>query len=177
MGALLSKHAAAVPCRPVVLDAHAVVGQGWQEDDRSMSLDVFVNFDGQCRDAVAFYAGVFDTSVASLMTYADNPQTDVVAPQDRDRVLYAAVPVGGHTVMFSDCPYDPTGARYVPGNNIALTFGSADPDEIAEVYGRLADGGQVLMPLGRTFFSEHYAMVRDRFGIIWQLSHAPGDVP
>ena len=138
-----------------------------------MSLDVFVNFDGDCRAAVAFYGTVFDTAPTTLMTYADNPEADAVAPEDRDRVLYAGLPVGGHVVMFSDCPYDPTGTRYVPGNNVALTFGSTDPDEIGRVYQRLSDGGQVLMPLGRTFFSEQYGMVRDRFGIIWQLSRTP----
>ena len=142
-----------------------------------MSLDVFVNFDGQCRDAVAFYGTVFDATPTAMMTYADNPEADAVAPQDRDRILYAALPVGGSTVMFSDSPYDPTGTRYVPGNNIALTFGSADPDEVERAYQRLSDGGQVLMPLGRTFFSEQYGMVRDKFGIIWQLSRAPEPSP
>ena len=137
-----------------------------------MSLDVFVSFDGECRDAVAFYGTVFDAAPTTMMTYADNPQADAVAPEDRDRVLYAALSVGGNVVMFSDCPYDPTGTGYVPGNNVALTFGSTDPDEVARVYRRLSDGGQVLMPLGRTFFSEQYGMVRDRFGIIWQLSRA-----
>ena len=135
-----------------------------------MSLDVFVNFDGQCREALDFYGTVFDASPTAVMTYAENPEADAVTPEDRDRILYAGLPVGGHVVMLSDCPYDPTGTRYVTGNNVALTFGSSDPDEVARVYERLSDGGQVLMPLGRTFFARQYGMVRDRFGIIWQLS-------
>ena len=138
-----------------------------------MSLDVFLTFDGQCREAVAFYAGVFDAQPQGLMTFADNPQAADVAPVDRDRILYASLPVGGHNLMLSDRPYDPTGATHVVGTNVALTFGSPDAAEITQVYDRLSDGGQVLMPLGRTFFSEQYGMVRDRFDIIWQLSLAP----
>ncbi len=138
-----------------------------------MSLDVFVNFDGECRAALDFYGTVFDATPTGVMTYADNPEADTVAPEDRDRILYAGLAVGGHVVMFSDCSYDPSGTRYVPGNNVALTFGSSDPQEIERVYQRLSDGGQVFMPLGRTFFAEQFAMLRDRFGIIWQLSRNP----
>ncbi|MCL2465750.1 MAG: VOC family protein [Micrococcales bacterium] len=134
-----------------------------------MTLDAFISFDGQCRDAVAFYATVFDSAPTTMMTYADNPQADV-APADRDRILYAGLPVGGHVLMFSDCP---SSSGYVPGNNIALTFGSADRTEVERVFERLSDGGQVLMPLGRTFFAELFAMVRDQFGIMWQVTHAP----
>jgi len=58
----------------------------------------------------------------------------------------------------------------VKGTNIAITLGSSDKDEIERVFAALADGGKVAMPLGKTFFSELYGMLTDRFGIIWQLS-------
>jgi len=134
-----------------------------------VSVDVFVTFDGQCRDAVAFYATVFDSAPTSMMTFAENPQADVAAA-DRDRILYAALPLGTNVLMFSDCP---SGSGHIPGNNIALTFGSPDPRTVEQVFDRLSDGGQVLMPLGRTFFSEQFGMVRDQFGIMWQIAYAP----
>jgi PhnB protein len=134
-----------------------------------MSFDVFLNFDGDCRDAVAFYAEVFRAAIPhDSMTYGQNPGG---APEaDKDRILYASLPIFGHSVMFSDCP---SGSNYVKGNNIALTLGTSDTDEIKRIFAALSDGGEIAMPLEKTFFSELYGMVTDRFEITWQLSLTP----
>jgi len=124
-----------------------------------MSLDVFLNFDGNCRDALNFYTEVFNLEMPeSIMTYDNTPQ---------GRVLYASLPIAGSNVMFSDCP---EGAHYVKGNNFALTLGIQDEAEITKIFNFFANGGTVQMPLAKTFFSEFYGMVTDKFGITWQLS-------
>ncbi len=132
-----------------------------------MSFDVFINFDGDCREALAFYAQVFklEDQPQHIMTYGQSPTGDV-SPQDKDRVLYASLPIYGHNVMFSDCP---TGSPYVKGTNIALTLGIETPDEMTAIYHALSQDGQVLMPLGETFFCKLFAMVTDKFGVMWQL--------
>jgi len=137
-----------------------------------VSFDVFLNFDGDCRDAMNFYAGVFKLDMPShIMTYGQNPSGSF-GDENKDRVLYASLPIFGGNVMFSDCP---SGSDYVKGTNIALTLGTSDVDTIKNVFNALADGGEVIMPLGKTFFSEFYGMVTDKFGITWQLSQTPFD--
>jgi len=132
-----------------------------------MTFDVFLNFDGDCRAALEFYAGVFKLDMpGQVMTYGQAPGLDVQGA-DADRILYASLPIFGCNVMFSDCP---PGSAYVKGTNIALTLGTADASEIERLYAALSGGGFVLMPLGKTFFSELYCMVTDRFGITWQIS-------
>jgi PhnB protein len=42
-------------------------------------------------------------------------------------------------------------------------------EEAEDVYGLLAEGGQVFMPMSETFFAERFAMLRDRFGTSWML--------
>jgi PhnB protein len=135
-----------------------------------MSFDVFLNFDGDCRDALAFYAGVFNVSKSTpIMTFGQNPGG--AADADKDRVLYASLPIFGHNVMFSDCP---SGSPYAKGTNIALTLGTTNAEEIRRIFSALAnDGGTIDMPLGKTFFSELYGMVTDKFEITWQLSLTP----
>jgi len=131
-----------------------------------MSLDVFINFDGDCREALGFYTKVFCLDMpTNIMTYGDNPHGN--AWGDGSRILYASLPIFGGNVMFSDCP---EGSDYVKGTNIALTLGISDEAEITRLYNALVDGGVALMPLGKTFFSELYGMVTDRFGITWQIS-------
>jgi len=135
-----------------------------------MSFDVFINFDGDCRSAIEFYASVFGVDVpAQIMTYGHAPG-DGMAKADRDRILYASLPIFGCNVMFSDCP---SGSEYVKGTNIALTLGTPDAEEIKRIFAALSDGGEVAMPLGKTFFSELYGMVTDKFSITWQLSLTP----
>jgi uncharacterized glyoxalase superfamily protein PhnB/nitroreductase len=137
-----------------------------------MSFDVFLNFDGNCRAALNFYGEVFQTGEpAGLITYGQNPAADPLsggcANADKKRILYASLPIFGHNVMFSDCP---SGEPYSKGSNIALTLGTSDAGEIRRIFAALSDGGEVYMQLGKTFFSELYGMVRDRFDITWQLS-------
>lgn len=133
-----------------------------------MSLDVFLTFDGDCRKALEFYAAVFKQPMPEqIMTYGQNPAG--ASEQDKDRILYACMPMFGQNVMFSDCP---SGSEHTKGNNIMLTIGLSDIEEIKRIFQALSKGGEIYMPLGKTFFSELFGMVCDQFGIIWQLSKA-----
>jgi PhnB protein len=135
-----------------------------------MTFDVFLNFDGDCRAALEFYANVFGLEITEhIMTYGQNPEGSF-GEENNDRILYASLPIFGSNVMFSDCP---SGSDYVKGTNIALTLGTPYADKIKSVFNALADGGEVIMPLGKTFFSDFYGMVTDKFGITWQLSQTP----
>jgi PhnB protein len=138
-----------------------------------MKLEMFINFDGECREAVEFYAKVFKTEVGNLMTYGDiPPDPNYETPEaDRNRILYAGVPIGGIVMMFSDVP---TGAEFIKGNNICPTVSTDDKDEIIRLYHELKEGGEVYMELEHTFFSELFCMVEDKFGVIWQISHHSG---
>ena len=135
-----------------------------------MTFDVFLNFDGDCRSALEFYASVFKLDMPGhIMTYGQVPDFGIEGA-DKDRILYTNLPIFGCNVMFSDCP---PGSKYVKGTNIALTLGTTDAGEIERLYAELSNGGVVAMEFGKTFFSELYGMVTDKFGITWQLSLTP----
>ena len=142
------------------------------------SMDVFLVFDGNCREAIEFYATVFKQEMPKqIMTYGEapeepsdpNPETDgsPLVNENRDRIIYASMPLFGQNVMFCDCP---TGQEHIKGNNISLTLGLSDEAEMKRIFEALANGGEVYMPLSKTFFSELFGMVCDKFSIIWQLS-------
>ncbi len=134
------------------------------------SFDVFFNFDGNCKEAMEFYARVFRSEVQDAMTYGDTPPSEgfEVSEADKNRVMYANVPIFGCNVMFSDTP---SGSPYVQGNNVCPTLGSPDKEEITRLFAALKEGGEVYMDLAPTFFSKLFAMVQDKYGIIWQLSY------
>ena len=139
-----------------------------------MKLELFLNFDGNCLEALKFYEGVFETKIANLMRYSDAPAADgyEASEKDRDRVMYAGLPLGGMVVMFSDAPDN---GEFVQGNNVCPTLGFDSEAEITRVYNALKEGGEVYLELQKTFFSELFAMVEDKFGIIWQLTLNAGE--
>lgn len=133
-----------------------------------MQLELFINFDGNCREAVEFYAKVFKSEVHNLMTYGEAPpdESNPISDSDRNRIMYAGIPMGGMTVMFMDMPSD---YPLTIGNNINPTVSLADKDEITRIFNELKVGGEVYVELSPAFFSEWYGMVQDKFGIIWQI--------
>ncbi len=137
----------------------------------SKTFSLFINFDGNCREAVDFYAQVFRSEVQGLMTYGQMPPDPEypVADEDREHVLYSNIPIFGCNIMFCDVP---SSMPLTKGDNISPTLGTDDREEILRIFAQLAHGGEVLMDLDKTFWSELYGMVQDKYGIIWQLSYA-----
>ena len=133
-----------------------------------MQLELFINFDGNCREAVEFYAKVFKSKVGNLMTYGDAPPDPKhpVSDANKNRVIYASVPIGSLVVMFCDVP---AGSDFSMGENINPTLSVDDKDEVTRIFNELKEGGEVRMALQRTFFSEWYGIVKDKFGVIWQI--------
>ena len=82
-----------------------------------MQLEMFINFNGNCREAVEFYAKVFKSKVENLMTYGEAPPDPgyILAEADRYKIMYAGIPIGGMVVMFMDMPSD---FPLAVGNNI-----------------------------------------------------------
>ncbi len=138
-----------------------------------MALQVFVNFDGHCREAVAYYAKVFKTAAPRFMTYGEAPADPEmgVSEKDMNLVMFTDLDILGTNVMFCDTP---PGMPFVKGNNISLTVVTKDADEIKRLFHALAAGGEIVMELQETFWSNLYGMVTDRYGIHWQFSHDSG---
>ena len=140
------------------------------EGGSTMLFELFINFDGECKEAVDFYAKVFKSSVNNLMLYSDVPPSEgyTVPEADKNRVMYAGIPLGSIVVMFMDMP---SGLPFVKGNNITPTVSFADKAEVQRVFDELKEGGKVYTEPTKTFFSDLYASVEDKFGIIWQILH------
>jgi PhnB protein len=139
-----------------------------------MKFELFINFDGQCREATAFYAKVFKSEVKNICTYGEAPADPnfPVAEADRDRICYSEVLIGGLNVMFSDAP---CGSPFIAGNNINPTVSIDCKEEVERVFNELKDGGEAYMELQKTFFSELFGMVKDKYDVLWQILYYPQD--
>lgn len=135
----------------------------------SQSFSLFINFSGECREALDFYAKAFESEVQQVMTYGEMPpDPNYAMPEaDKGRIGYAQIPIFGANIMFCDIPSD---MPLVKGNNISPTLGSTDAEEIRRAFTALAAEGTVDMELQKTFWSGLYGMVTDKYGITWQFS-------
>lgn len=136
-----------------------------------MAIDVYINFNGNCREAVEFYAEVFAIEKQPIMSYGDAPSNPEfpLKEEDKNLVLHTFLIINGSRVMFSDVP---SGMPFTAGNNISLTVMSKNTDDIKAYFNKMKEGGTVDMDLQETFWSKCYGAVTDKFGIPWQFSHA-----
>jgi PhnB protein len=135
-----------------------------------MPLNVYLNFNGNCREAVEFYTEVFGTETPKIMTFGEAPPNpEYTLPEEaKHLVMHTFLIIAGNKVMFSDVF---PGSPFVAGNNISLTVVSKNEDELIGFFNKLKEGGKVSMEIQETFWSKCYGSLRDKFGIEWQLSH------
>lgn len=135
-----------------------------------MSVEAYIYFNGNCREAVEFYAEVFETEKPQIMLYGDVPSKEGVPlnEETKNLVLHTTLKIQGSTVMFSDSPAD---NPLIIGNNITLVINSTDMDGIKSMFNKLKVDGTIVMDIQETFWSKCYGFLIDKFGIGWQFSH------
>jgi PhnB protein len=137
-----------------------------------MQVQPYLFFDGRCEEAVEFYQKALGAEVTTLMRFKDcpePPEPGMVAPGAGDKVMHMSFRIGDTTILASDgrCLGQPS----FQGFSLSLTV--PNDAEAARLFASLAEGGQVQMPLGKTFFSSSFGMVADRFGVGWMIHVAP----
>lgn len=139
-----------------------------------MSLNVYIRFNGNCRQAVEYYAEAFGCHKPNIMTFGQfhNESDFYMTAEEKNRVMHTSLNINGHDIMFSDCP---PGMPVTQGDNISFAYSTKDKDEITRVFNLLKDdGGQVGMELQETFWSDCYGSITDKFGIGWQFTRDNG---
>jgi PhnB protein len=130
-----------------------------------MKLYTHLNFGGNCEEAFRFYEEHLDGRITAMVRVRDLPAHVPGPPGSRDAVIHARLSVAGVELIGNDVPpehFQPVRSAYL--------YLSLDSIELAErAYAALAEGGQVSMPLGETFFAPRFAQLRDRFGTLWTI--------
>lgn len=133
-----------------------------------MAVNAYLNFGGNCREAVAFYAGVFGAQPQPIMTYGDVKNGYPMPEEAKNLVMHTELTIMGDTVMFSDVP---DASDFIVGNNVSLVVTTAEPEQVDRLFDKLKVGGKATVEPQTTFWTKRYAYVTDRFGIGWQLSY------
>jgi PhnB protein len=135
-------------------------------------IEPYLFFNGRCEEAVEFYRKALGGEVQMMMRYKESPEPPkpgMLPPGFENKIMHASFRVGGTLVMASDgCSTDK--AKF-EGFTLALSV--ANEAEADRAFNALANGGQVRMPLAKTFWSPRFGMVADKFGVGWMVSVRP----
>ena len=133
-----------------------------------MQVQPYLFFDGKCEEALDFYQKAVGATVQMMMRFKENPepaQPGMVPPGSENKIMHSSFKIGETTLMASDgrCQGKPV------FQGMALSIIATTAAEAEGLFAALSDGGQVQMPMTKTFFSPRFGMVADRFGVSWMI--------
>ena len=136
-----------------------------------MKIEPYLFFEGRCEEALEFYKKALGAKVEGLMRVKESPEAPPpgMPPVPGEKIMHASFLVGESRLMASDGMAH--GKPKFEGFSFAIT--AANEREADRWFGALAEGGQVRMPLGKTFFSPRFGMVADKFGVGWMVMTRP----
>jgi len=133
-----------------------------------MPIEPYLFFNGRAEEAIEFYRKALGAEVVMLMRNKDSPEPPppgMLPPGSENKVMHASLRIRGATLMASDGQC--SGQANFQG--FSLSLAAKDDADAERLFGALADGGQVQMPLTKTFFATRFGMVADRFGVPWMV--------
>lgn len=146
-----------------------------------MLIQPYLMFNGNCEEAIHFYAKALGGEILMLMRYKDMPAEEGVgeppegcAPLSAEaqkelaeKVMHTSLQVGTQILMASDS-HPMYGYNGIHGMSISLGFeGTAEAEK---VFAALSEGATVQMPLAETFWAERFGMLTDKFGVPWMIN-------
>ena len=134
-----------------------------------MYIQPYLFFEGRCEEAIEFYRATLGAEVQMLMRFSEapdqSPGQSMVQPQSANKIMHATLQIGDSIVLLSDGRCSGNAAF----SGAALSLSTADDNQAARLFAALAKGGQVMMPLEKTFFASSFGMLADRFGVQWMV--------
>lgn len=138
------------------------------------TVNVYLNFDGNCEEAFTFYKSVFGGEFNYFGRFSDMPPSEDADPhfmqKMADRIMHVSLPISAETtLMGSD-----TGDQYAPelkqGNNFSISVNADSKNDADRLFNALSAGGRVNMPMTTTFWGAYFGMLTDKFGINWMMN-------
>jgi PhnB protein len=131
-----------------------------------VDLSAYVSFKGDCAEAFQCYEGLLGAKRGLLFTYGDSPMADVVPAGWDSKIMHGSIRIGRYLLEGADVPPE----RYEAPTGFSLSLSVPTAQEAERLFKELAVGGRVMYPIEKTFWSERFGMVVDRFGIPWMIN-------
>lgn len=137
------------------------------------TVNVYLTFRGNCEEAFAFYKSVFGGEFPYVGRFKDMPASEGAPPipdELKEKIMHISLPISKETVIMGSDAGGDWAPRLREGNNFAISVNTESTEEATHIFNALAEGGQVTMPLDKTFWDAYFGMLTDKFGINWMVN-------
>jgi PhnB protein len=136
------------------------------------AINLYLYFNNNCEEAFEFYRSVFGGEFQMVSRYKEAPEgSDTKA--NPEAIMHIALPLtDGNILMGSDSPSPDF--KITTGNNFSISISTNNEEEADKLFNNLAKGGEVTMPLSKTFWNAYFGMCTDKFGVNWMVSYNYG---
>jgi PhnB protein len=134
----------------------------------SIQFNSFIMMNGNAKEAIQFYEKSLEAKVLFIQTVGEGPQNPdfPITTEEKARIAHSVLKVGDSEIMVSD---NPPGLHIQSGNQVTICISTSDMEKTKQFYDELLEGGQVITALEETYFSPAYGMVKDKFGVTFQV--------
>ena len=136
------------------------------------TVNIYLTFNGNCEEAFRFYQSVFGGEFPYIGRFKDMPAGDDIKlkPGEENRIMHVSLPISKETILMGCDTGGEWASGYSQGNNFSISIAADSKEEAEKLFKGLSAGGKVTMPLSKTFWSEFFGMLTDKFGISWMMS-------
>ena len=136
------------------------------------TVNPYLIFNGNCEEAFLFYKSVFGGEFPYMGKFSDMPadeNTPTLSEADANRVMHVSLPIGKETILMGSDSNSQSGDVQF-GHNISISINTESTDEADKLFSGLSSGGNVSMPMTKTFWGAYFGMFTDKFGIDWMVN-------
>lgn len=137
------------------------------------TVNVYLTFDGNCREAFEFYRSVFGGDFTYMGTFGEMPPQEgmpAIPDSEKEKIMHISLPVSKETVLMGSDTGGEWASSFSKGNNISISINTDSQKEADRLFDKLSQGGQVTMPMDKTFWGAYFGMFTDKFGINWMVN-------
>ena len=134
-----------------------------------MTLNTYLHFNGDCREAFDFYRSIFGGDFEIVQTFGDGPPDMGIPDAEKNNIMHVSLSVGASMLMGSDVP-SAFGPPPNKGNNFSISYDAQSKKETDDLFAKLSEGGVATMPPQDMFWGAYFGSCIDRFGISWMVN-------
>ena len=137
------------------------------------TVNVYLTFNGNTEEAFNFYKSVFGSEFSYIGRFKDMPADENCPPPseaEENRIMHVSLPISKETVLMGSDSTSYSGDVQF-GNNFAVSINTESESEADLLFQGLSEQGNIIMPMGKTFWGAYFGMFVDKFGISWMVNY------
>lgn len=135
------------------------------------SVHIYLNYLGNTEEAFTFYKSILGGDFKVVQRFKDTDHGKQLPPEDQDKIMHISLPVGNGSILMATDVLASMGQTLKPGDNFSISLDTESEEEATRLFNGLSEGGQVTMPLEKTFWNAYFGMFTDKFGIQWMVNY------